>query len=324
MSHVVREWLAANPAGRATAVDLTPPDAVVQAFWSPVADRIAFHAGDVTDVALWQHLAADAAEVTHVVHGAAVTSINRLTRGPDGQADPAGALPALEANIMGTAGLLAWAAERTRLRRLVYVSSGSVYRGAGPDPLPEEGYVEPTGLYPISKHAGELLTAQMAAQFGLPAVSVRLSGVYGPLDRETTTRAVTPVVFKLLRGAMDRQTLRLAGLDAVGDYIHAGDVGRAIAALLACHEIRHPVYNVAYGEAVTLRDLAALVQDLVPGAEWTEAAADGADVALDPTLRSGRWGAYDISRIRRDAGWAPRPLSDALADYRDWLAQHPY
>ena len=323
MSHVVRCWLERHPDGEAVGVDLAAPDRVVTAFFAPVADRLRLRAGDMRDEALWHALAAEFT-VTHVVHGAAVTSIDRLTRRDDGSPDMTGALPALEANIMGSLRALAWAGRQAGLCRFVTVSSGSVYAPEGPSPLPEEGFVAPEGLYPLSKFAGELFTAQAARQFGLPAVSVRLSGVYGPLDRETGTRAVAPVPFTLLRKALDGAELRLAGLDEVGDYIHAGDVGRAVTALLDCPRPRHPVYNIAQGEAVSLRALADLVAELVPGTRWREVPPAEADIALGPHPAGGRWGAYDISRLAADAGWRPRPLDAAFADYRDWLKAQPY
>jgi nucleoside-diphosphate-sugar epimerase len=233
MSHVVRCWLEAHPEGRAVAVDLNPPDAVVAAFLQPVLERLEVRVGDVRDAALWDGIAGDVS-VSHLVHGAAVTSINRMTLQEDGSADLAGALPALDVNIMGTLRMLAWAARQPKLARCVTVSSGSVYPSEGPSPLPEDTAVEPDGLYGISKYVGELYTAQAARQFDLPALAVRLSGVYGPLDRDTSVRSVRSVPGTLLRAALAGEELRLSGLEARGDYIQAGDVGRAVAALLDC------------------------------------------------------------------------------------------
>lgn len=323
MSHVVRCWLTAHPEGRAVAVDLTPPDAVVAAFFEPVSARLEVRVGDVQDEAFWDGIARDF-PVSHVVHGAAVTSINRLTLRGDGSCDMTGALPALEVNIMGTLRVLSWAARLESLKRCVVVSSGSVYGPRGPSPLPEDGTVEPDGLYGISKYVGELYTGQAARQFGLPAVAVRLSGVYGPLDRDTGVRFVRSVPGTILRAALAGEELRLSGLAAQGDYIQAGDVGRAITALLACASPGHPVYNIAYGETASLRELADLVADLLPGTRWREADPAEADLALESHPAGGRWGAYDISRLRDDCGWRPWPLLEALAEYRDWLQAHPY
>jgi nucleoside-diphosphate-sugar epimerase len=323
MSHVVRCWLDAHPEGRAVAVDLNPPDAAVSAFFQPVSARLEPRVGDVRDADFWDGIARDFA-VSHLVHGAAVTSINRMTIQEDGSPDLAGALPALDVNIMGTLRVLAWAARQPNLQRCVTVSSGSVYGPEGPSPLPEDVAVEPDGLYGISKYVGELYTGQAARQFALPALAVRLSGVYGPLDRDTGVRAVTSVPGTLLRTALAGEELRLSGLEARGDYIQAGDVGRAIVALLDCASPSHEIYNIAYGETASLRELAELVTRLVPGAAWRDSEPEEAHLSLDAHPAGGRWGAYDISRLRDDCGWRPRPLEEALAEYRDWLRTQPY
>jgi nucleoside-diphosphate-sugar epimerase len=323
MSHVVRCWLDAHPEGRAVAVDLNPPDAAVSAFFQPVSARLELRVGDVRDAAFWDGFARDFA-VSHLVHGAAVTSINRMTIQEDGSPDLAGALPALDVNIMGTLRVLAWAARQPNLQRCVTVSSGSVYGPEGPSPLPEHVAVEPDGLYGISKYVGELYTGQAARQFALPALAVRLSGVYGPLDRDTGVRAVTSVPGTLLRTALAGEELRLSGLEARGDYIQAGDVGRAIVALLDCASPSHEIYNIAYGETASLRELAELATRLVPGAAWRDSEPEEAHLSLDAHPAGGRWGAYDISRLRDDCGWRPRPLEEALAEYRDWLRTQPY
>jgi UDP-glucose 4-epimerase len=39
----------------------------------------------------------------------------------------------------------------------------------------------------------------------------------------------------------------------------------------------------------------------------------------DANLKDGMWGAYDISRIRGETGWTPRPMREALHAYMDWI-----
>lgn len=315
MSHVARQWLDASPANRVVALDAAPFDDSARRFLSD--PRLTAATGDVGDAAAWRGLP-DAAAITHLVHGAAATSVQRHVAAEG----VAGALPGLEANIMGAARALAFADALPALRRFVYVSSGSVYashgRQAPGQPLPENDGVWPEGWYALSKHSGELLTAEAAAG-GLPAVSVRLSGVFGPMDRITATRAVECAPKRLAHAVRDRRRLRLAGLDGGGDWIHASDVAAAILALLACAALRHPVYNIAHGRFTTLRRLA----EMTPELSWEESAPDTADVAADPSMTTGRWGAYDISRIQAETGWRPRPLEQAMADYCEWLGDHP-
>ena len=59
---------------------------MVSAFFAPVSGRLELRVGDVRDAAFWDGIAQDFA-VSHLVHGAAVTSINRLTLRDDGSAD---------------------------------------------------------------------------------------------------------------------------------------------------------------------------------------------------------------------------------------------
>lgn len=190
-------------------------------------------------------------------------------------------------------------------------------------PLPEDGSVNPSGLYAISKFVGEMLTNQAVADTCLPALSVRLSGVFGPLDRTTPSRDIHCAPKQILHLLRDGAEIRVSGLDAVGDYIHAGDIAHGIAGLLTCARPRHPVYNIALGEFVTLRELLAAIAKINPSLRFRETPAAEADLVGNPSQTHGRWGAYDISRMIADTGWRPRPLATALQDYADWLDNHP-
>ena len=316
MGHLARQWVEADTQNRAIVLDAAPLDVSAAAFLSN--PRIQFIQGDVTDRATWNRLPAPH-DITYLAHAAAVTSINRHVV----QSGLRGAVPALGVNIMGVAEALAFADQLPGLRRFVNLSSGSVYanhgRQAPGQPLPEDGNVAPDGWYAVSKYAGELLVSE-AAVGGLPAVSVRLSGVFGPMDRTTPARAVDCVPKRMAHAARDGRTLRLAGLNAVGDWIHAGDVASGVMALLECAAPRHPVYNIAAGQVTTLAELA----QLVPNLNWHESGPQEADIIADETRTGGRWGAYDISRMVADTGWRPRALGDAVLDYANWLKQHPF
>lgn len=309
MAHVVRQWLDADTGHRALVLDIAPPDAAARGF---LGERAGFVQGSVTDPELWEALPRG---ITHVVHGAAVTSIAARVAA----SGIAGALGPVETNITGTLRALAFAERLGGLRRFVNVSSGAVYARSAPvDPVPEDGFVGPEGWYSASKYGGEMMASAAAAE-GMPVLSVRLSGVFGPLDRETGARAVHCPPKQLAHAARAGRRMRLAGLAGGGDHIHAGDVAAAILGLLACARPRHAIYNIAHGRFTTLGALAAMV----PGLDWEEVA-EGADLAGDPALTTARWGAYDISRIAAETGWRPRPLEAAIADYCDWLRDHEW
>ena len=189
--------------------------------------------------------------MTHIVHGATITPLSRGTAA-EAKREPEAENPGriIEVNTMGTVAILDWARTLPRLQRLIYVSSGAVYKHHGPDrpgePLPEDGYVMPRRLYGISKLASELITERYGDLFGLSTASVRPSSVYGTMDRVTASRNFRHVPNRLAHMALDGvERVRVNTLDAVGDYIHSEDVARGhrvaaarAAAALQCLQYR--------------------------------------------------------------------------------------
>ena len=324
MSVLARTWLDAAPHHRAVILDQAPPDAAADRYFAPVRDRLTVVLGDVTQPDGWRP-ALDRLDITQVVHGATVTPISRgsaaeASREPEAEMP----FPIMNVNLMGTMQLLEWARTRTGLRRFIYVSSGAVYRHHGPDtpgePLPEDGYVAPKRLYGISKLASELVTERYRDLFGLSAASVRLSSVYGTMDRTTASRNFRHLPNRIAHLALERGgTIRANALDGVGDYIHAEDVAHGIIALLGAPTLRHAVYNVALGETATIGDMIGWAGEKVPGVHSAVTSPEEADILQDSPSRGGMWGAYDISRIVAATGWRPRPMRDAFHAYMDWI-----
>jgi UDP-glucose 4-epimerase len=325
MSVLTRRWLERNMHERAVILDAAGLDEMAKAYFAPVSNRLDVVKADVTDRRAWQALPA-AHDITYAVHGATITPI--ANDSPGGlviapEADRPGRI--IEVNVMGTVAALDWARTQPQLRRFIYVSSGSVYKNHGPDrtgePLPEDGYVMPRQLYAISKFASELITERYAELFGLPIASVRLSSVYGPMDRATPTRnfrhAPNEIARKVTEGA---KHVRVNSLNGIGDYIHSEDVAHAIISLLEAPSLRYSVYNIAAGITATLADLVRWASEKSPGFEATVVPTDEADILQDDTERDGAWGAYDLARIYRDTGWKPRPVREAFHAYIDWLA----
>jgi nucleoside-diphosphate-sugar epimerase len=239
---------------------------------------------------------------------------------------PEALMPAkiVEVNLMGTVQLLEWARQSKQVRRFVYVSSGSVYRHHGPDwsseALPEDGYVAPLTLYGISKFAAEMVVNRYADLFGLSAASVRLSSIYGPMDRATESRNFRHVPNRVAQMALDGVVIRPNSLEPIGDYLHSVDAARAIHALVQAPQLRYRHYNVASGVAVSIGEIIGWAAEKVPGVRHEVSTGEAANVIQDPNLSGGMWGAYDIARLERDTAWRPRPAREAFHDYMDWLA----
>jgi UDP-glucose 4-epimerase len=324
MSVLGRRWLDADPTARLIVLDAAPLDAAAMRYFAPVAERLEVVVADITRPDAWRG-ALEADDITHIVHGATITPISRGTAA-EAKREPEAENPGriIEVNTMGTVAILDWARTLSRLRRIIYVSSGAVYKHHGPDhpgePLPEDGYVMPRRLYGISKLASELIAERYGDLFGLSTASVRPSSVYGTMDRVTASRDFRHLPNRLAHMALDGMRVRVNTLDAVGDYIHSEDVAGAIISLLRAPRLRYSAYNVAAGEVATVGDLVRWIAEKVPGFRAEVTAPDEADILQDATLTGGMWGAYDVSRITCETGWKPRPVREALHAYLDWIA----
>ena len=319
MSNLIRLWLERHADQRVVLVDIAEPDAMARRFFEPVAGRLSAVTGDIRDPDLLPGLAQQH-DIDRLVHGAAMTPTSGTT-----EATQAAMIAGV--NVMGTVHALELARALPNLKRMIHVSTGSVYGAEGPadgTPLPEDGYVRPFPgtLYPITKLTGELIATRYRELFQIPLHIVRLASVYGPMDRWTPGRdyACDPNV--LVHKAVAGETVTIAGAEAVGDFIHAGDVGRAIADMLDAPALNHDVYNIAYGEPVTLGELAGIVASAVPGFTWSPTTNDDATLTGNPARKSGAWGAYDNARLKTDTSWSPRPLDDAIADYVTWVRDY--
>lgn len=327
MSVLARHWLESDPHAQLVALDAAPLDAAAERYFAPFGARLAVVVADVTQPHDWR-AALGRHAITHIVHGATITPISRGTASA-ARREPEADNPAriIDVNVMGTVAMLDWARTLPDFKRFIYVSSGAVYKHHGPDrpgePLPEDGYVMPRRLYGISKLASELIAERYGDLFGLSTASVRPSSVYGPMDRVTASRNMHHVPHRIARLALDGAgRVRVNTLDAVGDYVHAEDVARAIVSLLHAPRLRYGSYNVACGATASIGDMVGWVAEKVPGFHAEIVPPEQADILQDPTLRDGMWGAYDVSRLTGETGWKPRPMREALHAYMDWLAGH--
>ena len=181
MSVLARQWLESEPSARVVVLDAAPLDAAAQRYFAGFEPRMTVITEDVTKPDRWRD-ALRGADIRHVVHGATVTPISRGTAA-QARSEPEAQDPAriIDVNVMGTVAVLEWARAQAKPPRVLYVSSGAVYKHHGPDrpgePLPEDGYVMPRRLYGISKLASELITERYGDLFGLSVASVRPSSV---------------------------------------------------------------------------------------------------------------------------------------------------
>ena len=288
------------------AVDRGEPDGVAQGVIDTYRGAIEFVRGDVRDRNALQRLV-DENAVRRIVHAAALT--------PSLEAERDDPLTMLDVNLNGTVNVLE-AARHAGVERVVFVSSTGVY--GSPEgrtlPIDEDQPLHISGIYSIAKQTSEHLCARYAELYGMSTAVGRLGTAYGPYERPTSTRSRMSQVYTLVHAALEGRTLTLAGSDLPRDVCYADDIGQAFARLALADNLRWPVYNVASGEAPTLREIAVALRTLVPTFRWheTDDPTQADLVVLPPSAR----GPLDMSRLQADLDFVPlHPLSEGLQSY---------
>jgi UDP-glucose 4-epimerase len=242
-------------------------------------------------------------DVTGVIHTAAMSHPGISVELP---------ITTFAANVDGTLKLFE-AARMTGLRRIVNFSSECAY---GHQPLDavvtESAILAPNTPYAVTKLATEHLGRVYDDLYGLDVVSLRVSEVYGPglrmpeVLRDMLLAAIRAERFTMPEGAEHRF-----------HFVHVRDVANAAVLAARAAHLKQPAYNISGGRQVTLGELAALITSRYPQAR----------IDLGPGFWTGwdRQGPWDISAAARDLGYVPQwRLERGLADYADWLTEHPY
>ncbi|HUH08639.1 MAG TPA: NAD-dependent epimerase/dehydratase family protein [Egibacteraceae bacterium] len=204
------------------------------------------------------------------------------------------------------------AAERAGIRRMLFASSGVVYRAGAPVSLDERApLIDPVdpGLsgYAWSKISDEAVAAWLQQSEAFETVVGRLTNVYGPGGSFDPARST--VIHALVRKAVDAApdgTLTVWGDGtAVRSFIHVDDAAAAILTILE-RGAAGERYNIDSSVAVSVGDLAALIRDAVDPRIQLQFAPDKPQGAAHRVLSSD---------MLRALGFASRvSLADGIAE----------
>jgi nucleoside-diphosphate-sugar epimerase len=215
----------------------------------------------------------------------------------------------VENNVLATQSLLEAvhrAGPTSKLERLVYASSSSVYGQVSTLPTTEEQLCSPNSPYGVTKLAAEQLVGLYARNYGIPAVSLRYHTVYGPRQRPDMA------IRRIIDAALRDRTFGLLGAGAYErDFTFVTDVVEAN--MLAASRPIPPgtVLNIAGGQSITMADLIALVESLTGHHVQIE---HKAGVPGDVTSTRG-----STDRAAELLGWGPSVrLEEGIARQLDW------
>lgn len=226
-------------------------------------------------------------------------------------------LPNHEVNATGTLNVLE-AARRRRIARFIYCSSSEVYGNCGREPLVETAAVcEPATVYGAAKLAGEHYAKAYWQTYGLPTIVVRPFNTYGP--REHTSGDLAEVIPRFVIRVLNGLPPVIFGTGENGrDFTYVLETVRGIALAATCDALVGRVVNIAYGEMVTVRQVAEAIARLCgrPGLAPRFIGARPGDVQ---SLRA------DTRLARETLGFvAEVKLEEGLRRYIDWFrATHP-
>lgn len=221
----------------------------------------------------------------------------------------------IQANLVG-------AAHAAGVERMLFLGSSCIYPRDCPQPIKEEylltGPLEPTNEpYAIAKIAGVKLCESYNRQYGTAYVSAMPTNLYGPNDHyDLNNSHVLPALIRKSHEAKMRGDDKLV-VWGTGtprrEFMYVDDMADACVFLME-GGVKEGLFNVGWGEDVTIRELAETVMDVV---------GFKGELALDTTKPDGTPRKLLSTERLRDLGWRPKTsLREGIAlAYADFTAR---
>ena len=211
------------------------------------------------------------------------------------------------------------AARRNDVERTVILGSSCIYPRGASQPMSEDqlltGPLEPTNEgYAIAKIAALELGRMYQRQYGMHAISLMPTNLYGPNDNfDLETSHVLPALLRKIHEAKvgDRNSIEVWGTgNPRREFLHVDDLADAtIFALRNYSGDQH--LNVGVGQDISIRELAELIADVVG---WT------GEFQFDPSMPDGTpRKLLDVSKLEA-LGWsASITLREGLESLYQWF-----
>jgi UDP-glucose 4-epimerase len=282
------------------------PPAARRAF-ADHANRLTIVQGDVTEPQAVEETIAAGFEA--IILAAAVTAgVEREAADPES---------VLRVNLLAQTPIL-MAARRNGVRRVINLSSAAAYGASAfrNIPLDEEAACEPVSLYAITKFASERVAARLAALWQCEIISVRLSAVFGPFERDTGVRD-TPSPQAQILAALRQGREAVLERPGVRDWIYATDVAEAVTLLIEAEKPKHQLYNISTGVEWSALQWGEQFAARHPGS-ICRLAKTGEAPTVDLHAPADR-APLSVARMADEFGWRARfGCAESVADLSDW------
>ena len=163
-------------------------------------------------------------------------------------------------NVGGTVSLME-AMRDVGVRRVVFISSGTVYGDQTKQPLNENDQPYPHSPYAVSKLAAEYYVRTIGDLWGIETVSLRVFNAYGPGQHLPPSHP--PVIPNFLRQAIRGGTLVMHGDGSqTRDYVFVDDVVNTMIAAATAPSIDNLIINIGSGRETSINELVQLVMEV--------------------------------------------------------------
>ncbi|MHA1538972.1 MAG: SDR family NAD(P)-dependent oxidoreductase [Alphaproteobacteria bacterium] len=266
-----------------------------------------FIEGDINDAALFKKLAADHADVTHVVHLAAQAGVRYSLEAPETY---------IQSNIVGLFNVLEFMRGLSNFQHFVFSSSSSVYGNSPKFPLSVEDRTDaPISLYAATKKSGEAMAHSYSHLFDIPTTILRFFTVYGPWGRPD----MAPYIFTKCIHEGTKMPLYDNG-QAVRSFTYIDDITDGVVSSLSVppkpeNAAPYRILNIGNDQTNPLKDLITAIEDNL-----------GKKAILDPKpAQPGdvKKTAADIDETRALFGFDPKTsLEEGVAQFVAWYKKY--
>lgn len=162
------------------------------------------------------------------------------------------------------------AAWRHGVRKVLFLGSSCIYPRQAPQPIREEylltGPLEPTNeAYAVAKIAGIRMAQSYSKQYGMRAVNLMPTNLYGPGDNfDPMTSHVLPALLRRFYEATlngEAEVVVWGSGTPRREFLHVDDLASAAVFLMRSYESADPI-NVGAGDDISIRDLAVLIAEI--------------------------------------------------------------
>lgn len=192
--------------------------------------------------------------VTYVLHEAALGSVPRSIKDP---------ITSNDVNVGGFLNMIT-ASRDAGVKRFVYAASSSTYGDSEALPKVEDKIGKPLSPYAVTKYVNELYADVFSRTYGIETIGLRYFNVFG--RRQHPEGAYAAVIPKFVMQFMQHESPLINGDGMYSrDFTYIDNVVQMNELAMLCDnpEAINTVYNTAFGDRTTLKELVGYLKEFL-------------------------------------------------------------